>query len=319
MKFTKRQELPAGLWSGLWVVATPIGNLADLTERARLALGAADEILAEDTRRAAQLLSALGLPGDRVHRFDENTPVSKISFWAEELARGKNLALVSDAGTPGVSDPGAALCAQARSLGARIIPIPGVSAVTALVSISGVRQNSFCFKGFFPREIKEQKLELAKASVSEICRVFVWFESPQRILKSLKLISENYPSLEVVAAKELTKIYENVFYGSSVDVYQQVEAEIEKEGPLGEWSFLVSFAKRELEAEGQVSDATVEGEINYTNILEKIWPRVLVCLKKSGVTLPDAVSVVSQEFGISKKLVYAEALHVFEKKPRPGG
>ena len=121
MSTTKRQELPpalpSGLWPGLWIVATPIGNLADLTPRASLALQYADEILAEDTRRVSQLLQVCKISSKRVHRFDEHTPLSQIRSWVSQLSQGKNLALVSDAGTPGVSDPGALLCGRQSAQG----------------------------------------------------------------------------------------------------------------------------------------------------------------------------------------------------------
>lgn len=316
-----RASLPPGLWPGLWIVATPIGNLADLTPRARLALECADHILAEDTRRTAQLLSSLGLPGglQRISRLDEHTPQAQMDAWVQQLLLGKNLALVSDAGTPAVSDPGALLTTAAHDAGVRVSPVPGVSAVTALLSVSGVRQTAFCFRGFFPREKKFQRLELGTSAGDTMTSVFLWFESPQRIVKTLELIGSDYSTAQLVVGKELTKIHEKIFRGFASDVFEEVKTEIENEGPLGEWSFLVHFSKGQAAALGQDSDASVGLNINSTSELEKFWKIALLCLKKSGVSLSDAVAVVSQEFGISKKTVYAAALIVFEKKLSPGG
>jgi 16S rRNA (cytidine1402-2'-O)-methyltransferase len=317
MKTTKRQDLPAGLWPGLWIVATPIGNLADMTPRARLALESADQILAEDTRRTAQLLSALGISGggNRISRFDEHTPQSQIHSWVEQLLAGKNLALVSDAGTPAVSDPGALLTFAAHDAGVRVSPVPGVSAVTALLSVSGVRENSFSFRGFFPRESKSQRLELSTAVIDSMTSIFLWFESPQRIVKTLEFIGKEHAKTRVVVGKEITKIHEKIFSGPAVEVGRQVRDEVEREGALGEWAFLLDFSKGQSPAIGQDSD----GSTNSTIELEKFWKIALVCLKKSEISLSDAVSVVSQEFGISKKSVYAAALVIFEKKLNEGG
>ena len=331
MSTTKRQELPSGLWPGLWIVATPIGNLADLTPRASLALRYADEILAEDTRRASQLLQICKISPGRVHRLDEHTPPAQIANWVSQLAEGKNLALISDAGTPGVSDPGALLCAEAAKARIRISPVPGVSAVTALVSVSGVRQTGFCFQGFFPREVLRQKQEIKNAKLSGFSGAFIWFESPKRIVKSLETIANEFPDAKVVVGKELTKIHEKIFNGSAKEVFEQVHEEIDAQGTLGEWCFLVSFAKSVTEgrnsdmANGEQSEFITQNIDEKSSLemipddLDKLWKRTLSCLKIAGVPLSQAVSVVSQEFGIRKKTVYSEALLIFEKKERPGG
>ena len=219
MKETKRQDLP----SGLWVIATPIGNLADMAPRALQALEKADLILCEDTRRTAALLSALEIPHftRRLDRLDAHTESQRLPGWIEALEEGKSLALVTDAGTPGVSDPGAILVEAARKAGVRITPFPGASAVSVLLSVAGFSETSFAFRGFFPRKIKEQEQELELALASKLVRVIIWFESPHRILDTLKVISQQNPEADLVVGKELTKIHEHLFYGVATDAYSR--------------------------------------------------------------------------------------------------
>ena len=164
---TKRQKIPSGapegLPAGVWVVATPIGNLSDLSPRARTALERADWIACEDTRRTRSLLAALAIPasgrdgGDRLRRFDRHTPEEVVNSWVRELsASGGSIAVVSDAGTPGISDPGALLVRQAIQGGLQVTPVPGPSAVTAFLAVTGWPDaDSFCFQGFLPRSPQE--------------------------------------------------------------------------------------------------------------------------------------------------------------------
>jgi 16S rRNA (cytidine1402-2'-O)-methyltransferase len=138
---------------GLWVVATPIGNLSDLSARCREALEQAEVILCEDTRRTLNLLRALDIPSDgRLKRFDAHTESESTSFWINQLLKGRKIALVSDAGTPAVSDPGARLVSEARRQGICVTPFPGPSAVMALLSVSGFQETAFTFSWIFSKE-----------------------------------------------------------------------------------------------------------------------------------------------------------------------
>ncbi|MGZ3709749.1 MAG: SAM-dependent methyltransferase, partial [Bdellovibrionota bacterium] len=200
MNNLKRQYLPPGLW----IVATPIGNLQDLSPRARQALEDAHAVLCEDTRRTAALMSAVGAPRDGLERFDAHSTPGQVRKIVERLGQGENLALVTDAGTPAVSDPGAALVAEARAAGIVITPIPGPSAPVALLSVAGFRATEFTFGGFFPRKPGERRELLKSCEKDGISRIFVWFESPQRISEALAAVAEAQPAARVIAGKELT-------------------------------------------------------------------------------------------------------------------
>lgn len=299
---TKRQVLP----SGLWVVATPIGNLGDMPPRAQLALEQADLILCEDTRRTSVLLSALGLSTftSRMERLDAHTPEGKIRDWVEKLKLGKCFALVTDAGTPSISDPGAALVGQARLEGVRITPFPGPSAVLTLLSVSGFNETAFTFRGFFPRKHEEQKSEFKAASESNLARVYVWFESPFRILETLLLLSHEFPDIGVVVGKELTKLHEKLFYGHAVQAAQFVGEEIQQEGTLGEWCFAVQFPKKKHVFHEQ--DLLPDENLG--------WVKAIRCLLGAGVTPSDTARLVSQEFGIPKRMSYETVLKTSHKK-----
>jgi 16S rRNA (cytidine1402-2'-O)-methyltransferase len=296
MSETKRQFFPAGLW----VVATPIGNLADLTPRAKMAIEQADFLLCEDTRRTATLLSAIGIQrsGHVLERMDAHTPRQKISGWVERLREGKSLALMTDAGTPGISDPGAALVSEARKAGVRITPVPGVSAVTALLSISGFQDTAFVFRGFFPRKAEDRKQELDLITHSKISQICVWYESPQRVTESLLLISEHCPEVEMVVGKELTKIHEKLFYGNALQVSEEVAKEIATEGAVGEWCFSIHF--------------TCQTE-EFSN---ELWEKTLICLLEVGISPSDAAKKVSQHFGVPKNTAYQKSLSLSGKKAK---
>lgn len=296
MKDTKRQVLP----SGLWVVATPIGNLADLTPRARIALEEADLIFCEDTRRTAVLLSALGIEkqAGRLIRFDTHTRLEKVQEWVAQIKEGKRFALVTDAGTPAISDPGALLVAHCREAGVLVTPFPGVSAVITLLSASGFYETPFTFRGFFPKKEGEKEKEFQLAHSSELSDVFVWFDSPFRIEDTLDKLSSHYPQVQVVAAKELTKIHEKFFYGPASQVFNQVHQEILEEGTLGEWCFAVRFIKPELTQEDR----------DFVHDNDSNWSKALSCLLNVGISTSEAAKQVSQQFGISKKRVYDLAL-----------
>lgn len=299
MNETKRQVLPSSLApKGLWVVATPIGNLDDLSPRAKLALQSADAILCEDTRRTAGLLSALGLK-TRLERMDAFASESRIDSFVARMVEGESFAYVTDAGTPAVSDPGASLVRRAREAGVTITPIPGPSAVIALLSVSGLEKTAFVFRGFFPRKQAERKAELELTLSTSVADVFIWFESPRRIADALSEIAgffEDRPEkTSLFAGKELTKIHESFFWGTAREVADQVRDEIEREGERGEWCFLLSLEGRPKE---ESSD----------------WVKALHCLLDAGVSASEAARQVSQHFGAGKKEVYEKALVATGKK-----
>jgi len=286
------------LESGLYVVATPIGNLGDLSDRAKNVLCKADFIYAEDTRRSKILLSHIGSDSP-IRRLDENKIESKISEIIAELESGKSLALVCDAGTPGVNDPASRLIVKLPAE-IKTIPIPGPSAVLALHSVASFSTDSFNFRGFFPRKDKEISDELNRiqmiSAISDC--IFYWFESPRRILSSLKKVKESFPSSNLLLGKELTKLHEKIFRGTSVEVYEMLENEIKTEGELGEFLFALELKSENFTAE----------------LASNEWEKALGCALLSGSTVSEASKQVSRLYGVSKKVVYQSALKISEKK-----
>ena len=311
MDDTKRKDLPSpvpmamdsqSLAPGLWIVATPIGNLMDFSPRGRMALAKADAILCEDTRRTSRLIAGLGLSKSLL-RMDEHAEKSEIKRAIARMRQGESLAFVSDAGTPGISDPAAALVTAAHENGITVTPIPGPSAVVALLSVCGFQETGFSFRGFFPRKTGDRKKELEGLS-----GVFVWFESPERIVETLGMIAEISPGAHAVVAKELTKIHEKIFSAEISVVANDVRAEILREGKLGEWCFAIRFQTESVDSGDDVASAQV-GSTKSSD-----WVKALHCLINVQVSASDAAREVSQTFGVSKKSVYEMALKLSGKK-----
>ncbi|PCI30395.1 16S rRNA (cytidine(1402)-2'-O)-methyltransferase [Candidatus Wolfebacteria bacterium] len=202
--------------STLYVIATPIGNLEDMTLRAIRILGEVDMILCEDTRMTKRVLNKyeINTPTLSYHTHSGLAKVEKIVAYLED---GKNVALVSDAGTPGISDPGVRLVSEIRHVlpDTPIVTIPGPSAVTAALSISGLPSSDFLFLGFLPHKKGRQTLF---EEVVDSKRTVVLYESPHRIAKTLLTLSEIAPDRKVVVGRELTKIYEEVVSGTAIEV-----------------------------------------------------------------------------------------------------
>ncbi|OFZ52401.1 MAG: 16S rRNA (cytidine(1402)-2'-O)-methyltransferase [Bdellovibrionales bacterium RIFOXYC1_FULL_54_43] len=300
----KRQILPAGLW----VIATPIGNLQDISLRAKNALEDADGILCEDTRRTAALISALGVRSriSKLVRLDAHAKPAGIEAALARLKNGESLALVTDAGTPAISDPGSALVEAAHRAGIQVTPIPGPSAVMALLSIAGFEETSFTFRGFFPRREVERRNELAACAGSGLSRVFVWFESPERISEALAVVARERPRFVVIVAKELTKLHEKIFRGGAVEVAAAIAAEIDQQGARGEWCFGVHTARN-------AKESCELGQVGQTDESSE-WVKALRCLADARVSASDAVRQVSHHFGVPKNTVYERALKIFSKK-----
>ncbi|MCL1880274.1 MAG: 16S rRNA (cytidine(1402)-2'-O)-methyltransferase [Actinomycetia bacterium] len=204
----------------LSVCATPIGNLGDITARVREALQAADVVLAEDTRMARKLLSCLGAQV-KVERCDENVIRLRTAGIVERIAAGEHLALVSDAGTPAVSDPGAVLVAAVRAAGLQVEVLPGASAVLTALVASGFECSAFYFGGFLPRREKDQQIILAQ--LASLDAVLIFYESPYRLLASLRVLADMFGERQICLARELTKMHEEVIVASAVEVLQQAE------------------------------------------------------------------------------------------------
>jgi 16S rRNA (cytidine1402-2'-O)-methyltransferase len=200
----------------LYVLATPIGNLEDLSHRAERTLREADRIAAEDTRRARALLSHLGISGKPIDRLDAHASDRDIARLVTLLQQGESIALVTDAGTPAVSDPGMQLVQKARSEGVTIVPIPGPSAVVAAVAASGLVSGAFRFLGFLPRSGSDRTEALA--TVASTPEAVILFESPQRLSDTLSDLAARMPTRQVMVARELTKMHEEFIVASLADL-----------------------------------------------------------------------------------------------------
>ncbi len=216
----------------LYIVATPIGNLSDITLRALEILKSVDIIACEDTRHTKILLDHYKIEKPTIS-YHEHSKAQKVDYLVSELKKGKNIAVVSDAGTPGISDPGNKLVEAAVKEGIQVIPIPGVSAVISALSVSGFPADSFIFHGFMPHKKGKQTL-MKKMEESDITSVF--YESTHRILKTLEMMKEIIgDSREIVVARELTKKFETTYRGSISDVLEKLA----QDKTLGEFVVVV--------------------------------------------------------------------------------
>lgn len=217
----------------LFVVATPIGNLGDLTARARAIFSSVDLVLCEDTRVTAKLMAALELRPS-LHSFHEHTDALKRRQFVDMLTEGKKIALVTDAGTPAISDPGSFLVADAVAAGVTVTPIPGPSAVIAALSISGLPLDRFTFVGFPPHKKGRQTFF---KELGEIEHTVVMYESTHRIEKTLEALKEF--GRQLIVCRELTKLHETIYRGSAEEVMQQILATSSK----GEFVIVIAPAK----------------------------------------------------------------------------
>lgn len=211
----------------LYVVATPIGNLGDMVPRAVDVLHAVDLIAAEDTRHSGRLLKHLGVETPLTPYHDHGDDRQMLRM-ITALESGQKVALISDAGTPLISDPGYKLVREARLLGIRIIPIPGPCAVIAALSASGMPSDRFSFEGFLPHK-SSARIKKFEGLVKE-SRTLIFYESPHRIVETLADMAEVFGSeREVVMARELTKTYETFLFGSLASVHQQVTDDLNQQ------------------------------------------------------------------------------------------
>jgi 16S rRNA (cytidine1402-2'-O)-methyltransferase len=227
----------------LYIVATPIGNLEDMTLRAIRVMREADLVLCEDTRVSKKLMM----------HYDINTPITSYYQHSSEakklevlgrLGRGENITLITDAGTPGISDPGNELIEYLleHNFALKIVPIPGPSAITTSISVSGFPMSKFLFLGFFPKKKRTKLIELIKLTKLPI----VFYESPYRILKTLEYLSEHLGGdINIFIARELTKLHETLYRGK----ISEVIAQLEKEKIRGE-IVVIAEGKRKLDVRG---------------------------------------------------------------------
>ena len=219
----------------LYVVATPIGRIVDLSVRAMKVLEGVDLIAAEDTRRSYILLNILGLRKEVIsnQKFNEHR---KTELFLSALRDGKSVAVISDAGTPCISDPGNELIRRAIEEGFSVVPVPGACAAVSGVSASGFDLTSFLFCGFFPKENTEREEEL-KRLTSGVTRTFVYYESPKRILKTMAFLNEKLPEAQICLCNDLTKTHERFYRGTPQEVLNELEANPNAE--KGEFTLII--------------------------------------------------------------------------------
>lgn len=237
----------------LYVVATPIGNLDDLTLRAQKTLAACDVVLAEDTRRTRHLLAHLGL--DRpVRRFDAHVEAEHVARVVDELGGGTTFALVSDAGTPLISDPGAGLVSAAAAAGVTVVAVPGASAVLCALAASGLASHGFRFFGFLPRGGGERGEALARVAETE--ETVVLYEAGNRTVDTLRDLAARHPDRLACVGRELTKLHEELLRGPLADLAAELGA---REAVLGEVTIVLGPRPRAAET---ASDAEVDARID---------------------------------------------------------
>lgn len=227
------QDFPA-----LYILGTPIGNLGDFSTRARATLEQVDWIAAEDTRETRKLLHHLGITKDLIS-FHEHSSAEKCSELVDRIKQGQSGAYVSDAGTPGVSDPGADLVDAAFKAGVKIVPIPGASALTTLLSVCSFSGAPTIFYGFLPRDGLAEFWQAASASPG----VHVFFESPHRVEKSLAALATILPEARIVMGRELTKHFEEIYRGSVNELLASLSARKDTE-KRGEFVFALEIGAR---------------------------------------------------------------------------
>src|SRR3989338_3488918 len=219
----------------LFIVSTPIGNLKDITLRAVETLKSADFIIAENPAHSSRLLQHYQIPKKKIIQFAEHNEHKALPNIISQLSTA-NVALITDAGTPGISDPGFRLVRACVEAGIKVVPIPGPSAVIAALSAAGLPTDRFLFVGFLPR--KENSLIKTVRLAKETASTLIGYDSPFRIAKTVELIAKNFPEAKVVVARELTKVYEEFIRGTA----EQVSTDLKSKRTIkGEIAILISF------------------------------------------------------------------------------
>jgi len=281
------QQYPTG---ALYVVATPIGNAADITVRALHVLGLVDRIAAEDTRNTAQLLARYGIakPLIAVHEHNERSAAERV---IEHLRSGERLACVSDAGTPGISDPGARLVDAVRAAGFPVIPLPGASAVVTALSAAGAWVAGFTFVGFLPAKAKQRAAQLRTLANHRMALVF--YEAPHRIVETTRALAEVLGGdRQLLIARELTKLHESLHRCTLADGPTWLEGDANRQ--RGEFVLVVEGAP-ELEEADDAHDALL------ATLLEEL-------------SVKSAARIASTLTGASRNMLYDRALRLSKQQ-----
>ncbi len=271
---------------GLYLVATPIGNLEDITLRALRVLRQADRIACEDTRQTQKLLNHFEIrtPTVSYHMHNEGSRTEEL---IAELKNGARIAVVSDAGTPGIADPGGQIVAAALAAGVDVFPIPGANAAISGLIASGLTTERFTFHGFLPAKAGQRKTALEELARDDGAHIF--YEAPHRILDTLADVEAVFgPEQHVVVARELTKIHEEFLRGSAAGIRSQLASRASVRGEI-----VLMLTPTPAESASEVKQATIAAE-------------VATMMKSEGISEMDALKRVARERGIGKSEAYRE-------------
>lgn len=266
----------------LYVVATPIGNLEDITFRAVRVLKECGRIACEDTRQTHKLLNHFGIrkPLVSCHEFNEAGRAAELTALLEA---GETIALVSDAGTPLISDPGYRLINAALEAGVPVVPVPGPSALLAALSASGLPSDEFHFGGFLPAKAGQRRNHLME--VAGYSGTMIFYEAPHRILETLEDVAKVFPHHPLVVARELTKVHEEFLRGTAEEIRGKLEA---RGGLRGEFTLLIGRC-----------DRVRSGPVDEAGVREAV-----AALEAGGVSRMEAMKRVARERGLGKREVY---------------
>jgi 16S rRNA (cytidine1402-2'-O)-methyltransferase len=271
----------------LYLVGTPIGNLGDMTMRGLEILKGVDTIAAEDTRHTGKLLHHFQIKTPQIS-YHQHNEQQRIPELISQLQSGKSIALVTDAGMPGISDPGYLLVSACVAAGIRVIPIPGVTAVITAVSASGLPSDRFVFEGFLPAKGQERRDRLE--SVAGDSRTLVFYESPHRLRQTLADFAETFGiDRQIVLGRELTKLHEEFWrgdIGAAIEHYTQVE-------PQGEYAIVIAGA-----------------HVSHPTLSDEAIDRALIELMLAGTSRSQASRIVGEQISQSRRYVYQLALAI---------
>lgn len=270
----------------LYIVGTPIGNLEDLTFRAKNILSEVGYIFSEDTRVTKKLLDRYDIKSKLISIYQPNKNLNKSSFI--NILETNDVAFVTDAGTPGISDPAGEFVKLARNKNHQIISIPGVSALTSAFSVSGFESKGLNFLGFLPKSLN-QKINILNKAV-EILFPIVIYESPKRIIETLEFLKKEFRVEKIFVAKELTKIYENIFYGKIDDAIKEFS---NKKGEF----VLIFYPEKS----------------KYSNSLMEKYDKILSDGYRKGVKGKKLLQLMADLSGINKSIIYDRWLNIKEK------
>lgn len=268
----------------LYIVSTPIGNLEDITLRALRILKEVDIIAAEDTRHTKKLLSYYEISKPLMSYWGEKEKV-KSNEVLEKLYDGQSVALVSDAGTPGISDPGSVLIKKAIEAGIRVISVPGPSALIAALSISGLSTHEFTFVGFLPARKSQRQKVLRDLSLET--KTIVFYEAPHRILETVSDMEKLFGDRKAAVVKEISKLYEEVFRGSISELFNKL-----RESTIAGEYVIVIEGKQE-----EKRHATDEILLEVKSLMKK------------GLGRKEAVKKIAEAYGLSKREIYDRSLN----------